>query len=259
MFACEEGWRSELQTRACASASSYISSEDVIDPGGSAPVSRTPALSVGGPSPSGRCSVISSPQMVITQDETARSPSVAAPDARFLKTRSKRAPWGPPPTQICLAVRARARRHACCGRYQSLFHSRASKGAKQKRTNLTGHFWGRSAVRLALPGLGAERGGGWGGSSTLTDVGLNNQLRVFPNKNFRKSAVVGCLVGRCTKGKVPGWGPGCIATPSTANYPSTPLIAVLTISHSSGSLPLVPVYQRFLLNASSILKHRLRA
>lgn len=193
--------------------------------------------------------------MVITQDDTARSPSVAAPDARFLKTRSKRAPCGPPPTQICLAVRVRARRHACCSRYQSLFHSRASKGAKQKRTKLTGHFWGRSAVSLALLGLGAEGGGG---SSTLTDVGLNNQLRVFPNKNFRKSAVVGYLVGRCTKGKVPGWEPGCIATPSTANYPSTPLIAVLTISHSSGSLPLVPVYQRFLFNASSILKHRLR-
>lgn len=94
-------------------------------------------------------------------------------------------------------------------------------------------------------------GGGIGSRSSIpTDIGLNHQLGVFPDKNFRTSVVVGCLVGRCTKGKVPASGPGCIATPSTGNYPSTPLIAVLTICHCRGSLPLVPVYQRLLFNAA---------
>lgn len=189
--------------------------------------------------------------MVITQDDTARSPSVAAPDARFLKNEIQTCTLGPASHANLSGRQGASAPPRVLQQISKPVSQPSFKGRETKEDKLDGSL-------LALPGLGAEGGGG-GGSSTLTDVGLNNQLRVFANKNFRKSAVVGCLVGRCTKGKVPGWGPGCIATPSTANYPSTPLIAVLTISHSSGSLPLVPAYQRFLFNASSILKHRLRA
>lgn len=87
----------------------------------------------------------------------------------------------------------------------------------------------------------------------MQDIGLNNQLRVVPNKNFRMLDVwsVDAL-----KVRYKDRGSGCIATPSIGNYPSTPLIAALAISHSRGSSPLVPVYQRFLFNASLILKRR---
>lgn len=111
-------------------------------------------------------------------------------------------------------------------------------------------FKERKTKEGKLVGTCRRGGGGIGSRSFIpTDIGLNHQLEVFPDKNLRTSVVVGC-----TKGKVLASGPGCIATPSTGNYPSTPLLAVLTICHCRGSLPLVPVYQRLLL--TQLLKHR---
>lgn len=116
------------------------------------------------------CSIIF-PQMVITQNDAARSPSVAAADARFLKTRSKTCTPGPASHANLSGRRGKGGVRVL----QQISKPVSQPSVKECKTkegkNLTGHFWGRYAVSLAE----SRRGVGW--------VGAHMQQALHPHRH----------------------------------------------------------------------------